>query len=230
MTVYFVTDDSGHIKIGYTGADDVSSRVDALQCGNPRKLRIVCSVPGTLDDESSLKKAFSKARSGDGGTEWFYSSPVMFAIAGSPSTVDEILANLDSVLQLCGALQKFAYWIRWPVNVPFPDDIVQGRVGTHYALAKYWLRSAMFVSENPSLLEVESELSEALKADNSRPEGIITWAGLSDKERYQGLLLLQVRREFVEGLFPPSARTRLEARHWLNTCFAMRRNKPSFFG
>ena len=74
--VYFITDGHGHIKIGK--ADDVVSRLNELQTGNPFKLHtllsiIVNSKREAFNLELSLHKKFKEYRL-EG--EWFEEKPV----------------------------------------------------------------------------------------------------------------------------------------------------------
>ncbi len=58
----------GHIKIGFTDSLDASDRLTTLQTGSPVPLRLLGTIPGTLDDEKDLHRRFASAR---GVGEWF---------------------------------------------------------------------------------------------------------------------------------------------------------------
>lgn len=64
--IYIVRCDK-YCKIGYTESDPVK-RVSALQTGNPFRIELVGTAPGTMDDEQRLHKVFEgKCERG----EWF---------------------------------------------------------------------------------------------------------------------------------------------------------------
>jgi hypothetical protein len=60
------------IKIGYTDNADVSARLRTLQNGNPHKLEILASLPGSLSDERRMFERFAALRMAG---EWFRRSP-----------------------------------------------------------------------------------------------------------------------------------------------------------
>lgn len=58
--IYFIGDGRGHIKIGIS--DNPASRLDALQTGSPVRLTLLCSYPGTEEDERRLHGEFEHDR------------------------------------------------------------------------------------------------------------------------------------------------------------------------
>lgn len=62
--IYFLTDGE-LIKVGY--ARIVSERIDAIQCGNGRKIECICAVPGTVKLERALHRELPDRAVG----EWF---------------------------------------------------------------------------------------------------------------------------------------------------------------
>jgi hypothetical protein len=64
-TYFILCQECGYIKIGKT--TNIEKRLDALQTGNPFKLKIVLIIKG--DKEKELHKLFNQYRV-DGG-EWF---------------------------------------------------------------------------------------------------------------------------------------------------------------
>lgn len=76
--IYFIQADGiGHIKIGFTDGEDASSRLATLQTGSPVPLRVLHTMPGTLEDEKNLHRRFASA--GVGG-EWFKPTSEMLAL------------------------------------------------------------------------------------------------------------------------------------------------------
>lgn len=63
--VYFA-EAEGSIKIGWSS--DVARRLEELQTGNPRKIRLLGAFPGTMHDEAALHRKFGHLRL-EG--EWF---------------------------------------------------------------------------------------------------------------------------------------------------------------
>jgi hypothetical protein len=65
--VYFVQEgDDGPIKIGW--ASDLVDRLERLQTGNPRELRIIASLPGSRATEAVFHQRFADRRIRN---EWF---------------------------------------------------------------------------------------------------------------------------------------------------------------
>jgi T5orf172 domain len=60
QTVYFISDDSGHIKIGT--ASDVAIRMRSMQTANATKLRIEATCPGGEPLERDLHQKFAGDR------------------------------------------------------------------------------------------------------------------------------------------------------------------------
>lgn len=76
--IYFIQADGiGHIKIGFTDSDDAVSRLATLQTGSPVPLRVLHTMPGTLEDEKNLHRRFSSASVGG---EWFKATTELLAM------------------------------------------------------------------------------------------------------------------------------------------------------
>ncbi len=61
--IYFVQAEGvGNIKIGFTDSVDASDRLSTLQTGSPVPLRLLGTIPGTMDDEKDLHRRFASAR------------------------------------------------------------------------------------------------------------------------------------------------------------------------
>jgi hypothetical protein len=74
--IYFIQDDvTKFIKIGFTEGS-VSSRIDALQTGNPNKLIALATYPGTKTEEKKLHERFKSDRA---LREWFRPSAALLA-------------------------------------------------------------------------------------------------------------------------------------------------------
>lgn len=69
--VYFVqSGEGGHIKIGT--ASDFPKRLQALQTGNPERLTVLGTLPGSLSEEADIHDQFSHLRARG---EWFRPEP-----------------------------------------------------------------------------------------------------------------------------------------------------------
>lgn len=67
--VYVVqAETGGPVKIGYSREGGLKSRVASLQTGNPYKLRVVHTEPGSVEDERELHRTFRRYRMSG---EWF---------------------------------------------------------------------------------------------------------------------------------------------------------------
>lgn len=76
--IYFVeADGAGAIKIGFVAGEDAADRVRDLQTGSPVPLRLLGTMPGTLQDENDLHRRFASARIHG---EWFRPTPELLAI------------------------------------------------------------------------------------------------------------------------------------------------------
>lgn len=62
----------GSIKIGFTDRTDVESRIAEIQTGCPVPVRLLKSMPGTLEDEKNLHRRFASSRLNG---EWFKPVP-----------------------------------------------------------------------------------------------------------------------------------------------------------
>jgi hypothetical protein len=67
MTVYFIGNEVGEIKIEYT-TRPIANRLSDLQVGNPSKLTVLTHCPGSRKDEQELHARFASFRIGG---EWF---------------------------------------------------------------------------------------------------------------------------------------------------------------
>jgi hypothetical protein len=89
--LYFIQAEGvGHIKIGFTADDDAAARLATLQTGSPVPLKLLGTVPGTMDDEKNLHRRFASSKVHG---EWFKPVPDLVAII--PPTV----------LPMCGSVQ-----------------------------------------------------------------------------------------------------------------------------
>jgi hypothetical protein len=94
--IYFITDNSGHVKVGYTDSG-VSQRMGSLQTGNPRRLSLLLAVEGSPRDEKAIHQAFHSERV---NREWFKADGRMadfiglLSAAPSPEAVAKIVAEL----------------------------------------------------------------------------------------------------------------------------------------
>lgn len=78
-TIYFPESGAGGpIKIGWTSG--VRIRLAQLQCGNPKRLRVLSSMPGTSREEAALQKRFAEHRI---HLEWFRRCPALLAVVRS---------------------------------------------------------------------------------------------------------------------------------------------------
>lgn len=79
--IYFIQATGiGHIKIGYTDADDALIRLASLQIGSPVPLKLLGTIPGSLEDEKDLHRRFGSARVTG---EWFKAVPELLALVPS---------------------------------------------------------------------------------------------------------------------------------------------------
>ncbi len=75
--IYFIQSEAtNHIKIGFTESDDASVRLATLQTGNANRLRLLGTIPGTLEDEKNLHRLFAAHRVSG---EWFEPAPEVLA-------------------------------------------------------------------------------------------------------------------------------------------------------
>ena len=56
--VYLLCDGSGYWKIGWTQYE-CEKRIKELQCGNPKQLRLIAQIDGSLGDEARLHQRFA---------------------------------------------------------------------------------------------------------------------------------------------------------------------------
>ncbi len=66
--IYFIQAENGHIKIGFTDADDAMIRLASLQTGSPVLLKLLATIPGTIEEEKDLHRRFGAHRLHG---EWF---------------------------------------------------------------------------------------------------------------------------------------------------------------
>lgn len=67
MAVYFIQDEDGPIKIGYSEGNPYR-RLNAFCTGNPRELKLLVSIPGGREEEQALHERFADLRVKG---EWF---------------------------------------------------------------------------------------------------------------------------------------------------------------
>ncbi len=76
--IYFIQAETvNHIKIGYVNGDDASDRLAELQVGSPVPLRLIGTMPGTMEDEKNLHRRFASSRLSG---EWFRSTPELLQL------------------------------------------------------------------------------------------------------------------------------------------------------
>ena len=67
-TVYFIScTETNRVKIGFTTGEPIA-RLKSLQTGSAGQLRLMCSHPGSMDDERNLHERFAECRLHG---EWF---------------------------------------------------------------------------------------------------------------------------------------------------------------
>lgn len=71
MTVYFIMDEGGAIKIGHSIGNPLA-RLNGLQTGNPRPLKLLVAIPGGREAEQELHQRFAGLRIRG---EWFKPDP-----------------------------------------------------------------------------------------------------------------------------------------------------------
>lgn len=76
--VYFVSDGDA-IKIGFT-SNGVDRRLEALRNGNPREIKVLATMRGTMDDEKRLHRRFAEYRVRG---EWFKAAPELLDFIAS---------------------------------------------------------------------------------------------------------------------------------------------------
>ena len=59
--VYVISDGSGFVKIGYTEGS-LELRLKTLQCGNPRSLKLIYTIPGSVELEHGLHCRYRQYR------------------------------------------------------------------------------------------------------------------------------------------------------------------------
>lgn len=79
--IYFIQAEGvGHIKIGFTDSEDAGVRLATLQTGSPVQLRLIGTIPGTVEDEKNLHRRFaSECVHG----EWFKPVPHLIKMVHS---------------------------------------------------------------------------------------------------------------------------------------------------
>lgn len=119
MAVYFLREDGpdGRVKIGTTTGNPYA-RMATLQTGNSRELRLLVSIPGGADEESSLHERFAALRERG---EWFRPDPTLLSFIDGlawayreqqpePTPPNDPTAHFgitwDNLLAVRGALKK----------------------------------------------------------------------------------------------------------------------------
>lgn len=77
MLYFALAEGVGHIKIGFTDGEDAGERLATLQTGSPVPLRLLGTLPGSLEDEKDLHRRFAAHRVTG---EWFKPVPELLAI------------------------------------------------------------------------------------------------------------------------------------------------------
>jgi hypothetical protein len=71
MSVYFIQDEGGDIKIGFS-EENPHRRLRTFRTGNPRELTLLVTIPGGAAEEKALHERFKDLR---GRGEWFKPDP-----------------------------------------------------------------------------------------------------------------------------------------------------------
>ena len=112
MTVYFIRDAGGDVKIGYSERDPFG-RLATMQTGNPRALTLLATIPGDRSVERELHDKFSPLRVRG---EWFRGTPELLGFvdgllyafrenqSGAPSKVTSYGVDFDQLDRIVGAV------------------------------------------------------------------------------------------------------------------------------
>ncbi|MGE4197653.1 MAG: GIY-YIG nuclease family protein [Phycisphaerales bacterium] len=120
--VYFLYDDSMHaVKIGYSA--DPSVRLGTLQIGNPTKLVMLGTIPGTPADEHALQKKYEHHCIHG---EWFALD------ANERAEIDALIRNAKGPSD-----PLYDFFVRQGVMAPHLCYLVTRAVG--FAVSIYWL-------------------------------------------------------------------------------------------
>jgi len=145
MPVYFIQDEGGEIKIGYSDGNPYL-RLNAFRTGNPRDLKLLVSVPGGAAEEKALHERFASLRMRG---EWFRPDP-------------QLLGFIDAMIHVYKDHQPD------PVS-PNPFGLEDDQLEALYAYFKARMaleRAEDFINDGwpqrASAVDVSSELWKAL--------------------------------------------------------------------
>lgn len=93
--IYFVTDGE-YVKIGFTDKDDVQQRLNALQIGNARELKLLGTILGGREEEALLHRVFDGFRVRG---EWFMTAPPVDESTTTPKNIEELTPSQLRVYQ-----------------------------------------------------------------------------------------------------------------------------------
>ncbi len=109
--IYFIQAEGvGHIKIGFTADGDAEGRMANLQTGSPVPLRLLGTMPGTMEDEKDLQRRFASSKVIG---EWFKPIAEIMALA-NPAAVKtcngaEIVAKSIQIKVLTVGRKQFSH-------------------------------------------------------------------------------------------------------------------------
>lgn len=125
MAVYFIQDEGGEIKIGFSQGNP-HSRLASFRTGNPRELKLLVSIPGGREEEQALHERFADLRTRG---EWFKPDARLLDFVETmrhvyknhqPKLVDETTLHFDD-----GELEALFYYISARLNAERARSIVE---------------------------------------------------------------------------------------------------------
>jgi hypothetical protein len=96
----------GPVKIGSTTS--LGARHKQMQCGNPRPLMLVWTLPGALAEERALHAKFAAHRLGG---EWFAPADEILAHAPPVSESESFVASKSGAARAAQELKMDAEWL-----------------------------------------------------------------------------------------------------------------------
>lgn len=103
--IYFIQDeDTLAIKIGYGSSP--ADRIKTLQTGNPSRLHLLATIPGTQVDEHELHRRFASSRVAG---EWFRPTPALLRLIATPVVAEPDLSPQRPLWYFAGKM-SFPCW------------------------------------------------------------------------------------------------------------------------